>query len=109
MKKKKPVDPELKQVLIELEDIARRIGYELRFEKGDFEGGYCILRESRLLVINSRNEAERKIANISRCLKEIGIDGIFVKPNIRDIIESESLKFTGSAQEEGKAETEEGT
>jgi hypothetical protein len=95
MKKKKQVDPEVKQLLAELEEIVRRLGYKLRYEKGNFEGGYCLLKESRLFVINSRNETERRIAIIAKNVKELGIDDIFIKPQVREVIEKESSK-TGS-------------
>lgn len=91
-KKKKPVDPELKRLLAELEDVVQRLGYKLRYEKGDFEGGYCLLKESHLFVINSKNEIEKRIIIISKNLKEIGIDEIFIKPNVREAIERESAK-----------------
>lgn len=92
MKKKKKVDPELKQMLTELEEVADKLGYKVRYEKGNFAGGYCVLRESQLLVVNSRNEIERRIIIVSKSLKEIGIDDIYVKPNIRELIEKESSR-----------------
>lgn len=106
MKKKKQVDPELKQMLAELEDVALRLGYKVRYEKGNFEGGYCLLKESKLLVVNSRNEIERRIIIVSKSLKLIGIDDIFVKPGVREIIEKESSrKLTGAeVTEEQEAE-----
>lgn len=106
MKKKKQVDPELKQMLAELEDVADRLGYKVRYEKGNFKGGYCLLKESRLLVVNSRNEIERRIIIVAKSLKEIGIDSIFVKPGVREIIEKESSrKLTGDeTAEETEAE-----
>ena len=91
-KKKKQINPETKQLLAELEDVVQRLGYKLRYEKGNFEGGYCLLKESRLFVINSRNEAEKRVGIIARNLKEIGIDDIFVKPQIREVIEQENAK-----------------
>jgi hypothetical protein len=91
-KKKKQVDPELKQMLTELEEVAGKLGYKIRYEKGNFAGGYCVLKESRLLVVNSRNEIERRIIIAAKCLKEIGIDDIFVKPGVREIIEKESSR-----------------
>lgn len=106
MKKKKQVDPELKQMLAELEEVADRLGFKVRYEKGNFEGGYCILKESRLLVVNSRNEIERRIIIVSKSLKEIGIDGIFVKPNVRDIIEKESKRKLTNAEVEEETEAE---
>ena len=97
MKRKKPVDPELKQSLHELEEVVEKLGYKVRYEKGNFEGGYCLLKESKLFVINSRKEIERKIIILAKNLKELGIDEIFVKPHVREIIEKES-KFKGSGK-----------
>ncbi len=99
MKKKKQVDPELKQMLAELEEVAGKLDYKVRYEKGNFEGGYCILKESRLLVVNSRNEIERRIIIVAKSLKLIGIDDIFVKPNVREIIEKESRRKLASDEE----------
>lgn len=92
MNKKKKVDPELKQMLTELEEVADKLGYKVRYEKGNFSGGYCILKESRLLVVNSRNEIERRIIIVSKSLKEIGIDDVYIKPNVRELIEKESSR-----------------
>jgi hypothetical protein len=91
MKKKKTVNPEYKQILAELEDVVQRLGFSVRYEKGNFEGSYCILKESKLFVVNSRNEIERRISIICRGLKEIGIDSMFIKPQIREIIEKETV------------------
>lgn len=106
MKKKKQVDPELKQMLAELEDVALRLGFKVRYEKGNFAGGYCILKASRLLVVNSRNEIERRIIIVAKCLKEIGIDDVFVKPNIRELIDKESSRRLASDEVTEEAEVE---
>lgn len=91
-KKKKAVAPEVKLVLAELEEVVQRLGFSIRYEKGNFEGGYCLLKELKLFVINSRNEPEKRITIIARNLKEIGVDEIFIKPHLRELIESESAK-----------------
>ena len=92
-------------MLAELEEVASRLGYTVRYEKGNFEGGYCILKESRLLVVTSRNEIERRIIIVAKSLKQIGVDDIFVKPNVREIIEKESSRKLTS-EEAAEAETE---
>jgi len=102
MKKKKQVSPEAKLLLAELEEIIGRLGYKLRYEKGDFEGGYCLLKESHLFVINSKNEIEKRIAIIAKNIKEIGIDDVYIKPQIREVIEKENSK--PEANEEGVPE-----
>jgi hypothetical protein len=100
IKKKKSASPETKQILSELEEIVERLGFKLRYEKGNFEGGYCLLKESRLFVINSRSEPERRIAIIARNIKVLGIDEIFVKPHLREIIEKESAKKKDKKEKE---------
>jgi len=109
MKKKKQIDPEIKQILAELDELAQKLGYTVRFEKGNFKGGYCLLKESKLLVVNSRNDHERRITIISKSLKEIGIDDIYIKPGLREIIEKESKRKLSSegAEEEISAASEE--
>lgn len=107
MKKKKQVDPEIKQILTELEELTLKLGFKVRYEKGNFQGGYCILRESKLLVVNSRNEHERRITIISKCLKEIGIDDIYIKPGLREVIEKESSRKLAADEGEEKAAEEE--
>ena len=108
MKKKKQIDPETKQTLAELNELAQKLGYELRFEKGNFKGGYCLLKESKLLVVNSRNDHERRVTIISKSLKEIGIDDVYVKPGLREIIERENKRKLASDEadeEEVSADT----
>lgn len=107
MKKKKPVDPELKQTLHELEEVIEKLGYKIRYEKGNFEGGYCLLKESHLFVINSRKEIERKIIILAKNIKELGIEGMFVKPHVREIIEKESRRYRTEDETEPAAEREE--
>ncbi len=102
IKKKKSTAPETKQILSELEEIVERLGFKLRYEKGNFEGGYCLLKELRLFVINSRNEPERRIGIIARNLKELGIDEIFVMPHLREIIETEAAKKKDKKENEGE-------
>ena len=100
IKKKKQASPESRQLLDELEEVVQRLGYELRYEKGNFEGGYCLLKESRLFVINTRNDVEKRIVIIAKNLKDLGIDNIFVKPHIRDLVEKEKALEPGTKAEE---------
>jgi hypothetical protein len=76
----------------ELHDLARQLGVTIRYEKGDFEGGYCILRENRLLLVNRRLHLSKMIAILARGLNEIGLDDLFVKPALRHYIEDEVAK-----------------
>ena len=79
-------------MLEELTQTCQQLGYSIRYEKGDFAGGHCILKEQRLLVVNRRISIERKITTIARALGELGVEAIFVKPAVRSLIENEMDK-----------------
>lgn len=76
-------------MLEELRETCEQLGYSIRYEKGDFGGGHCILKEQRLLVVNKRFTIERKISTVARALGELGVDAIFVKPAVRELIDKE--------------------
>ncbi|MBR9975136.1 MAG: hypothetical protein KFF77_06115 [Bacteroidetes bacterium] len=83
-------------MLEELRETCEQLGYTIRYEKGDFGGGHCILKEQRLLVVNKRFTIERKISTVARALGELGVDAIFVKPAVRDLIETERGRGDGA-------------
>lgn len=80
------------KIVAELEEIIKQLGIYLRYEKGDFEGGYCILRDKRILVVNKRLLDVRKASILARALNEIGIESLYLKPEIREFIEDEVAK-----------------
>ncbi|MBE0645139.1 MAG: hypothetical protein IH600_13735 [Bacteroidetes bacterium] len=79
-------------LLEELRETCEHLGYKIRYEKGDFDGGHCILKEERLLVVNRRFTIEKKITTVARALSELGVDAVFVKPAVRALIDKEREK-----------------
>jgi hypothetical protein len=86
------------ELVQDLQDVARQIGITIRFEQGNFEGGYCILKEQKLLLINRRLLPVRKASVLAAALREIGLENVFLKPALRAYIEDEAAR-TGKAQE----------
>ena len=80
------------QLVHELEEVAHQMGLQLRYEKGDFEGGYCILKDQKILVVNKRLPDPRKASSLAQALAEYGIETTFIKPNLRQYIEDEVTK-----------------
>ncbi len=80
-------EKEFEEVIQELKDIAKQLGADVRFEKGDFKGGYCILKDSKVVVINKTANLQRKVMILSMALKELGIDQIYLTPKIREIVD----------------------
>ncbi len=79
-------EKEFEDTLQDLKALAAQLGARVRFEKGDFKGGYCILKESKVIVINKMTNLQRKVMILSAALKELGVDKIYLTPKIREII-----------------------
>jgi hypothetical protein len=77
----------------DLEELARQLNLNIRYEKGDFEGGYCILKDQKVLVVNKRLLDSRKAVALALALSEFGIDLVYIKPNLRAFIEDEIAKL----------------
>lgn len=80
------------QIVQELEQVARQLDLQIRHEKGDFEGGYCILKDQKVLVVNKKLIESRKAAAMALALAEFGVESIYLKPAIRTFIEDEIAK-----------------
>jgi hypothetical protein len=83
-------EKEFEEIFQELKAVADQLGATVRFEKGDFKGGYCIIHDKKVIVINKMTNLQRKVMILSTALKELGIDGIYVTPRIREVIEEMS-------------------
>jgi hypothetical protein len=56
-----------KHFLNKLEDVFSESDYILRYEKGNFKSGYCIIQDTKVAVVNKFYSLEGKI----NCLLEI--------------------------------------
>jgi len=63
-----------KHFLNKLEDLMAETDYILRYEKGNFKSGYCILNETRVAIVNKYYSQEGKINCLIDIIKSIDID-----------------------------------
>jgi hypothetical protein len=80
-------EKEFEEIIQDLKNLALQLGAEVRFEKGDFKGGYYILKESKVIVVNKSANLQRKVMILSRALKELGIDKMYLTPKLREVID----------------------
>ncbi len=57
-----------------LESIFKENHYVVRYEKGRFQSGYCILQDKRVVVINKFYETEARINALIEILSQIELD-----------------------------------
>ena len=60
--------------LHKLEDLMAETDYSLRYEKGNFKSGYCILNADKVAVVNKYFSREGKINCLVDIVKSIEID-----------------------------------
>lgn len=77
------------QTLKALESLASDSGILVRYEKGDFEGGFCVLKQERIIVINRKIAVQRKASILAAGLAEIGVTEEMLTPELRQFIEDE--------------------
>jgi hypothetical protein len=62
------------QFLTKLEDLIAESDYALRYEKGNFKSGYCLLKDQKIMIINKFFTTEGKINALLEILKGIKLD-----------------------------------
>lgn len=62
------------QFLSKLEDLFAESEYILRYEKGNFNSGYCLLHDTKIAIVNKYYTVEGKINCIIDILKSVEID-----------------------------------
>jgi hypothetical protein len=63
-----------KHFLNKIEDLYSETDYLLRYERGHFKSGYCILRSQKVAIVNKYYSLEGKINSLIEMLKEINVD-----------------------------------
>ncbi|MCH6199563.1 hypothetical protein MMU07_08235 [Aquiflexum sp. LQ15W] len=62
-----------KNFLDKIEDLFASSEYILRYEKGNFKSGYCVLKENKIVIVNKYFTLEGKINALLDIVKELGL------------------------------------
>lgn len=60
--------------LDKLEAIPEQAGYVLRYERGNFQSGYCILEQKKVVVLNKFLQIEGRINTLLDLIPQLEID-----------------------------------
>ena len=78
--------------LMELEEVARGVGIEVRYENLKREGGFtsgglCLLKGHYLLIINAKAAARDKIEALATALTRFDLSHVYLKPGVREFLD----------------------
>ncbi|HMU45153.1 MAG TPA: hypothetical protein PKC72_02240 [Chitinophagaceae bacterium] len=60
--------------LDKFEEIPREAGYVLRYERGTFQSGYCILEQKKVVVLNKFLQTEGRINTLIDLIPQLEIN-----------------------------------
>lgn len=62
------------QFLSKLEDLIAESDYNLRYEKGNFKSGFCVLKDQKIIIVNKFYPLEGKINALFDILRTVTFD-----------------------------------
>ena len=60
--------------LDKLEDLVNESGYIVRYERGTFQSGWCLLEQKRIVVLNKFLDVEGRINTLLDLIPQLNID-----------------------------------
>lgn len=60
--------------LDKLEDVLQESGYVVRYERGTFQSGYCILEQKKVVVLNKFLMQESRINTLLELIPQVNIN-----------------------------------
>jgi hypothetical protein len=80
-----------RSLLGQLEDLARGLGIEVRYEMlkregASTQGGLCRLKNQYLLLVNSKAPNRDKIEALALAVNRFDLSQVFMKPGLRDFL-----------------------
>ena len=99
-----------KHLLKKVEELFEELGYTIRYAKGSFNSGYCIVENQKVAVINKFFDTEGRVGVLLEILSNVEVDESKLtekgtktyKQIIKSLKEDEAEKET--EVEEGQAE-----
>ena len=75
-------------ILNGLEDVLKKLDIQLKYERGGFRGGLCRIDDKEYFYLSKILSLEQKISIISHQLKNLNLENIYLKPQIRELLEN---------------------
>jgi len=95
-----------KYSLKKIEQILEETGYSIRYERGNFHSGYCIVENKRIAVVNKFFDTEARINSLVEIISTIEVDEKMLTEKSIDFLKKikQSLPVDQDVVETDKAE-----
>lgn len=89
--------------LDKIEKITEEAGYIVRYERGSFQSGFCILEDKKVVVLNKFLALEGRINTLIELLPQLTIDAEALTPESRKVFNDIMGRFHATNGEEGES------
>jgi hypothetical protein len=66
-----------------IEKVLEESGYIIRYERGTFQSGYCILEEKKVVVLNKFLQLEGRINTLVDLIPQLNVDASLLTPDTK--------------------------
>lgn len=73
-------------LLKKLETLLEALGYTVRYEKGNFRGGSCIVEERKLVMVNKFSPLESRISTLMDVLMLLEFEAAALEPEDQKLL-----------------------
>jgi len=84
--------------LDKIEKVVEETGYIVRYERGSFQSGFCILEEKKVVVLNKFLPLEGRINTLIDLLPHLKIDAGTLTPESRKIFDDVMSRYHANQQ-----------
>lgn len=82
--------------LARIEKLIEETGYILRYERGTFQSGYCVLEQKKVVVLNRFLQTEGRINTLIDLISNLQIEPSHLSPDNRKLYEELAARFEES-------------
>ena len=86
-----------KSTLKKLQEVFITSGFAIRYEKGQFKSGYCILRDKKVIVINKFFKEKGRIESLLDILQITELDEEKLSQESKTLLKSIEKKYAAQA------------
>lgn len=63
-----------KHNLKKIQGLLEELGYTIRYEKGNFQSGYCVVENRKIVIVNKFYDTEGRMTVLLDILSKTGVD-----------------------------------
>ena len=82
-----------------IEKLIEESGYIIRFERGTFQSGFCILEERKVVVLNKFLQLEGRINTLIEIIPSLKIDAEALSPESRKVFDDIMGRYHASNEQ----------